>query len=129
MSLRQYIIIMIFATILCWVSLGFVVVNIDPFDANYLGFIFFFVSVFFSLVGTLSLLAFAFYSIFKKNEPLYRIVRNSFKDSVVWSGIFTVLLFLQGKDLLNIWNTLIFIGILVSLSIFMFFNKKIAVSR
>lgn len=127
MSLRQYITIMTIATILCWVSFGFVIVNIDPFDASYLSFSFFYSSLFFSLLGTLSLIIFGFYSVFsKKDEPLYKIVQNSFKDGVVLSIVLTTLLFLQGKDLLNIWNTLIFVGVLLSLSVFLFFNKKAA---
>lgn len=125
MSLRQYIIIMILATILCWVSFGFVIVNIDPYEAGYLSFLFFYASIFLSLVGTLSLIIFGFYSIFaRKNEPLYKIVQNSFKDGVILSAILTGLLYLQDKDLLNVWNTLIFAGVLLSLLIFLFFNKK-----
>lgn len=127
MSLRQYITIMLLATVLCWVSFGFVVMNIDPFDAGYLSFAFFYISAFFSLMGTLSLIIFGFYSIFSgNNEPLYRIVQNSFKDGVILSLVMITLLYLQGNDLLNVWNTLIFTGVLLSLSIFLFFNKKVS---
>ena len=116
---------MIIATILCWISFGFVIVNIDPFDAGYLSFLFFYVSFFFSSVGTLSLIIFGFFSLFiKRNEPLYKLVQSSFKDGLILSIILTILLYLQGSRLLNMWNTLIFAGILLSLSIFLFFNNK-----
>ena len=125
MSLRQYIIIMIFATILCWISFGFVIVNIDPFDAEYLSFSFFYISAFFSLLGTLSLIIFGFHNMFlKKGEPLYKIVQESFRDGVILSAVLTSLLYLQGKGLLNMWNTLILVGVLLSMFIFLFFNKQ-----
>ena len=125
MSLRQYIVTMILATILCWVSFGFVVVNIYPYDAGSLSFLFFYLSTFLSLMGTLSLIIFGFHSMLsKKNEPLYKLVQDSFKDGVVLSTLLTSLLYLQGKNLLTIWNTMILVSVLLSLSIFLFFNKQ-----
>jgi len=127
MSLRQYITIMLIATVLCWTSWVFVIINIDPFEARALSFSFFYISLFFALVGTFSVIIFGVYSFFlHKNEPMFRSVQKSFRDSLIVSLFLTILLFLQGKNLLNIWNTIVLFAALISLSIFFIFNKKSA---
>lgn len=125
MSLRQYISIMLFSTILCWTSFGFVVINIDPFEAGFLSFSFFYVSVFFALVGTLSIIFFGFYSMFsRKDEPLFKSVQGSFRDGILVSIVLTIMLYMQGMQMLNMWNAVALIAALVSLLIFLFFSKK-----
>jgi len=46
MTLKQYFIVMILGTILCWVALSFVILNIDPFQDTGIGFTFFYISLF-----------------------------------------------------------------------------------
>jgi len=118
---------MMIATVLCWTSWIFVIINVDPFEAGALSFSFFYISIFFALVGTLSLIIFGIYSLFSKTgEPLFRYVQNSFRDGVVISTVLTALLYLLGKNLLNSWNMIVFIAAIVSLSVFLFFNKKVS---
>jgi hypothetical protein len=130
MSLRHYITIMLLATILCWISWIFVIMNIYPFGANTLSFGFFYGSLFFSLVGTLSIVFFGFYSLFGSvDEPMYRHVQNSFKDGVVVASVLTVMLFLHGKELLNQLNTIMLFAALISLLFFLIFSRKISKAR
>ncbi|OGH60134.1 MAG: hypothetical protein A2725_00600 [Candidatus Magasanikbacteria bacterium RIFCSPHIGHO2_01_FULL_33_34] len=125
MNLRQYLIIMVLGTVLCWISLFFVLVNIDPFEANFVSFAFFYVSVFLAMIGTFSIILFLFYRGIKKaTTPMYYQVQKSFRDSIVVAIFLTVLLYLQGSGLINTWNFLILILATISLSIFLIFNNK-----
>ena len=125
MTLRQYLAIMTFATLLCWTALGFVVLNVDPFTANNLSIVFFYISAFFSLLGTISLLTFGLYGLFSRSPlPMFRHVQRSFRDGLILSAILTFVLYLQGKSLLNFWNFGILIIALVCLAIFFIFDRK-----
>jgi len=103
MNLRQYIATMIFATMLCWVSWAFVILNIDPFTAPLSGFLFFYGSLFLSILGTLSIIFFFFYRFFgAKDLPLFRYVQISFRQALFLSIFAVIALFLQAQDYLNI---------------------------
>jgi len=108
MNLRQYIFTMIFATILCWVSWFFVILNVDPFQTASFGFIFFYISLFLALFGTVSLIIFLLYKLFASRElPLFKYVQISFRQSLFMSLFFMLFIFLQGIGFLNIWNVML----------------------
>lgn len=105
---------MIFATFLCWVSWVFVIMNIDPYQTTSLGFVFFYVSLFLALLGTISLLTFLSYKLFASRDlPLFRYVQISFKQSLFATAFLVVFLYLQGRGYLNIWNALILFTIFI----------------
>ena len=125
MTLRQYLFTMIFATILCWIAWGFVLVNIDPFQASTYSFAFFYITLFFALIGTISVVTFAITGFLSKNRlPMFRHVQKSFQISLFISTIIIILLFLLGNRLLNIWNFTIFLLVIALTSSFVFSNKK-----
>ena len=102
MNLRQYIATMLFATILCWVSWFFVILNVDPASSPLSGFLFFYGSLFLSILGTLSIIFFFFYRFFgAKDLPLFRYVQISFRQSLFLSLFMILALFLQGQNYLN----------------------------
>lgn len=108
MTLRQYIIIMLIATVLCWASWAFVIFNVDPFESSHIGFIFFYISFLLALIGTISLLSFVVYRIIgSKDTPLYRYVQLSFRQGLTTSIGLITFLFLQGTSLLRVWNGII----------------------
>jgi len=118
---------MIISTLLCWLALVFVIINIDPFQANTLGFVFFYISLFLALIGTISLVIFLFYHLFGLRElPLFRYVQISFKQSLFAAVFTTVLLYLRGKGYLNIWNTMVLIGVFI---LFISFSLSLKSSR
>ncbi len=109
MNLRQYLATMIFSTLLCWAAWVFVIVQIDPFETGPVGFVFFYVSLFFALIGTISLMIFGIYRLFGAREmPLFRHVRMSFRTAVVLSSLALVGLYLQSLSVLSLFNTLVF---------------------
>lgn len=114
MNLRQYIFTMLFATTLCWVAWFFVIVNIDPFETNMLGFSFFYISLFLSLLGTISLIIFLCYRLFASRDlPLFRYVQISFRQSLFISSFVIVCLFLQGSNYLNMWIAIVLVSMFV----------------
>lgn len=125
MSLRQYLFMMSFAAILCWVSWGFVLVNIDPFQGSKLGFFFFYLSFYSGLLGTFSLL---FFFVSKKlsNQivPLYVHVRRSFLCSVIVSFALVMVLYLNAKNVLTFWNFILLLSIFILLFAFAISYRK-----
>jgi len=124
MTLKQYLTVMILASIFCWVSWWFVISNVDPFQADAVGFAFFYVSLFFSLLGTLSIFVFIFRKIFIKDDlPMFRHVKRSFRDSLFISIFLTILLYLQEKSFLHWWNAGILAGSFLLYVIFISSSK------
>ena len=129
MNLRQYITIMLFATLLGWVAWAFVIFNVDPFQDSTLGFFFFYISLFFSLVGTCTLITFLAVSLFPHPMvPMYRLVQKSFRVGLLTSGTLTLLLFLQGKEILTKWNSILLLFIGVTITCF-FLSTKYFVNK
>ncbi|NCO05127.1 MAG: hypothetical protein GW939_03190 [Candidatus Magasanikbacteria bacterium] len=124
MNLKQYLTIMGLATILCWVAWIFVIININPFDGNTTGFIFFYITLFFSLIGTNSIIIFALYRLINKKLPLFRHVQKSFHEASGISSIIIFVLFLQGKGWLTIWNFGLFVMLTIVVVSFLFSMKR-----
>jgi hypothetical protein len=119
MTLRQYLSIMVFATVLGWVAFIFVMFNVDPFLDSGSGFLFFFMTLGFALTGTFSTIIYMLHTFFsKKIIATFRIVQKSFLYGASVAIASVLLLFLQGKGIMNLWNTLIFLGILLFLFLF-----------
>jgi hypothetical protein len=125
MNLRQFLAIMFFASVLCWAAWITVLFNIDPQSGSIIGFIFFYISFFLALFGTISLILFPFYYTFAKDKlPLYRYVQKSFRHSLVIAGILGTLLFLQGMHIFTLWNFSILVLASVSVFAFVFSMRK-----
>lgn len=124
MTLKQYLITMLIGTILCWTAWIFVIFNVDPLQSNLMGFIFFYLSLFLSLLGTISMLAFLLHRFFSRELlPIYKYVQKSFRHAVIISSILVLLLFLQGIQVLTIWNLGAFI-LIILLIISFFLSTK-----
>lgn len=105
MTLRLYLITMVIATLLCWLSFGLVLVNVDPTSASVLTFGFFYASFFLSLTGTISLLLFSWYKHWWNDEaPLFAYVSKSFREGNVVAAFLTITLFLWGARWLTWWT-------------------------
>lgn len=114
MTLKQYLIIMLFGTILCWVAWVVVLLNVDPFQSDGVGFSFFYISTFFALVGTFSMVTFLcrwFFS--KSDEPIFRFVKRSFRDGFLISFFVTTVLYLQAQNYLRLWNLAVLAGAII----------------
>ena len=119
MTLKQYLIIMFLATLMCFGASGIVLFNIDPQKDNAIGFLFFYTTLFFGLVGTISLMNFGlYYMVTKSNYPLFRLVERSFRNGVIGATLVLSMLFLQALNILNLWTGLILFILVLSISFF-----------
>ena len=134
MTLRQYLTIMIVSSVLCWVAWAIVIINIDPFQSGLFGFFFFYITTFFSLLGSLSIIAFLIYRFFSRDAlAMFHYVKKSFHYACLISLLAIILLFLQGNRLLNWWNFGAFALLVVLVASFLFSTKnshaKIIISK
>jgi hypothetical protein len=113
------------ATSLCWASWGFVITNISPTEAGFLGFSLFFISLFFSLLGTNSIFLFLLYRVlWGKTLRIDGYVKRSLRDSGILSVTLVGLLFLQGQRLLSPWLLALFFLLMLFALAFIFSLEK-----
>ncbi len=125
MTLRQYLILMTVGTIFCWVIWFFVLYLIDPTESGILGFAFFYLSLFLSLAGTLSILGLLFRMRFGKEEMVFKTVMISFRQATLLGLLVIAALFLKSHDILAWWNIFLLIVALTILEFFFIsYNKK-----
>lgn len=119
MTFRQYLLTMLFGTALCWVSFGLVLFNVDPFHSNLAGFLFFYLSFFFALLGT-STVVWSLLASWRSDEgiPLFRLVGVRFWYSAMLSASLVLLLFLQSLRVLRPWNVALFLFCLFLLAVY-----------
>ncbi|OGF33756.1 hypothetical protein A2316_03330 [Candidatus Falkowbacteria bacterium RIFOXYB2_FULL_38_15] len=118
MTLKQYLFLMSFGAILCWVLWFLVLFFVDPGEAGIFDFIFFYLSLFLASVGSLSVLGLALRMKFSKDEVVFRAVTISFRQAAMLSFLVIGSLLLQSKNLLNWWNI---IFLVLAVVIFEFF--------
>ena len=105
MTIRPYLVTMALSAILCWLSWGLTLINIDPEAGTKLGLAFFYASFFLAFGGTVSLILFYVYQHrFKVEAPLFTYVSKSFREAFVVSGFATLALYLLGKEWLSLWT-------------------------
>lgn len=127
MTLRSYLIVMAIATGLSWLAWGLVLVNVSPFETSTAGFLFFYSSLFFALLGTFSLARFAWYHVFSRDSfPLFRYVEWSFRDAICIAATSVALLYLRGQGLLRLWNFLAFFLCIIVFLLFRRATKELA---
>jgi len=112
---------MLMGTILCWGAWGIVITNIDPFETSSVGHAFFYLSLTFALIGTLTIVSYA--AVYFQNRgsalPLYRLVQKSFVYGLTSTFLLVALLYLQQEQYLHYWN----FGILIVIVIFLLFLR------
>lgn len=117
MTLRGYSMIMILATIISWGLWVMIVSLVDPEVTNWIGFTLFYFSLFLSLLGTSALLGF-FVRIIMKQDLVFRLVKDAFRQSFLFSFLILASLLLLSKGLFS-WLNVSFL--IIALSILEFF--------
>lgn len=123
MSLKQLGLIVSGATVIFWLCLAFVLLEVDPFTSGKLGIIVFYLSLFFALLGSFFVPITLVRRIINKEELEYNIVKASIRQSIFFSFTIVVVLFLQSKHFLTWWN-LLFLVLLVTLAEYLFLSVK-----
>jgi len=123
MSIKQYLILMTSCTLLCWAGWLLVLFFINPDTTSLMGFLMFYLSLFFALTGTLALLSYLFRLIFTRINTKVEKVQISFRQAIFWSIVIVISLLLQSSRLLNWLNTLFLVS-LVTFIEFLFISLK-----
>lgn len=118
MSIRNYLIGMALSTILCFGAWFLVLINIDPFAANFAGLVLFYLSLFFALIGTFTLIGFYSRVWFSKNEVIFSHVGPAFRQGTLLSLILVGCLALQSFRILDLWSGGLFVASVVLLEFF-----------
>jgi len=124
MTLSKYLILMTIATLLCCASFFIILNSVNPFQTNILGFIFFYLSLFFSSIGVLSLLGFLIRHLFNKNQFITSRVVVSFRQSIWFAILIVVGLYLQSQKLAAWWNLLILLVLLLVLEFYFVYREE-----
>ncbi len=117
MQLKTYNLSMLGATLLAWFAFILVINSFDPQQANAVVFIFVYLSLFLSILGTLALLGFLLRKLWpmslfgreRKKEPSSKLALKSFRQALIFSVVIILALILQAAELLNWWNILLLI--------------------
>ena len=124
MSFRSYILLILFSTILCISALTIIIFSINPYEASVLTFVFFYLSLFLSLMGVITIINSVIKKIFIKNKILFRQISASFRQAVLLSLLITICMALQSQRILAWWNMLLLIAVLSTMELFAI-SKKI----
>ncbi len=118
MTLKSYIFVMLFSTILAWTGLFLVLGKIDPRETVWTGFLLFYITLFVSLSGFFSLVGLLIRILVLKRELMFRMVARSFRQSLLYSFLVVASFFLKSQELLTWWNLLLLILILTLIEYF-----------
>lgn len=101
---------MILATTIAWLGFFIIINTFDPFDGNIIAISLFYVALFLSILGTLSLFGFWFRKLWNRKRGALRVmVTESFRQAIIFSGVIVVALLLQAGRILTWWNMIILV--------------------
>lgn len=124
MSLKKYLIFTTTATLVSWIAWLIVLFYINPAEAGFIGFLLFYVSLFFALIGTFSLVGFFGRVWFTKEQIIFRHLGVSTRQSFFFAVLVVGILLLQGAGLYR-WWTVISLVLLLTLLEFFFISRKV----
>ena len=110
MTLRSYLIGMLICSLLCLGSWILILIYVDPTTAGLLEFALFYLSLFFGLAGTFTLIGFYFRRLFAKNEIVFAHIGVSFRQGIFLAIILAGSLLLQNLGIFIWWTALLFIA-------------------
>ncbi len=111
-------------TVICWIGWITVLFYIDPDSAGFIGLFLFYISLFFAVIGSFSLLGFFFRVWFSKEEVVFHHVGIAFRQALLFSLLLVGSLILQGMRILTWWNAALFVICLAVLELFFLTRKK-----
>ena len=109
MTLRSYLALMIFATVICAFSLAMVLVTVDPFSTNGLGFVLFYSALFLTVTGVFAILGFVVRFVFLRQRLAVQTVIVSFRQAFLAAFLIVACLLLAAQDLFSWLNVLLLI--------------------
>ncbi len=124
MSLRLYLLLMSLATIVAWFGWGVVVTNQVPDPAMAMPFLLFYASLFVALTGTFAIIGFLVRFHTRQDDLPFRQVVLAFRQAISYAVLLVIVLVLQSKRLLTIWNTFFLLGAFILLELFFLTRRR-----
>ncbi|MCF7907032.1 hypothetical protein K9K85_01995 [Patescibacteria group bacterium] len=123
MTLKKYLNLMTFLTLICWASWFLVLSLINPAQSDLIGFVLFYFSLFLSILGTSSVIGFLV-RIWLKKKPVFKQVEIAFRQGLWLSFLIISVFLLKGMDLLRWWNLTFLFLFLIFLELFFLFSNR-----
>jgi hypothetical protein len=125
MTLKQYLLLMTVGSLICWGAWLFVINGIDPDQSGVAGFLFFYISLFLSLLGTLSVIGFIIRKgLFKSDHIVFHHVKNTFRQGLIFSLAIIIAMILLQFNLLAWWIGILLVAMLFVVESVIFTKRK-----
>lgn len=116
MGYRSFVALMLIASIASCALLAYVVFNVNPDEGGLMGFTAFYIALYATLVGVLSLLGIIFRIHIRERKPTaFREVRIAFRHGLLLAGVAVISLALSSFGWLAWWNFLLLLAVIGSL--------------
>lgn len=109
MSVRNFLIFLGLSTLLCWFAWLTVLWFIDPNNSGFVGIFCFYISLFFALIGTLTLFGFFARFFLNRKEAPFRHIGVALRQGVLFATIVVGSLVLKGNDVFVWWSVILFV--------------------
>ena len=119
---RNYILAVLTASLMCWISFVLVLYQMSPFSQPFLALGLFYASLFVALSGTFSMVFYGLRRWANKNEIHNRHLNASIRQGILVSVMLVVGLGFQRLKILTWWDGLLLLGIVLMIE-FWFMNK------
>ena len=124
MTFTQYLTVMLIGTCGAWAAWLITLFTIDPTQTSIIGFLFFYLTLFIAIVGTLAIIGSALRVLFKKPDVISRQVYVAFRHSILFSLLIIGALILVSFDVLRWWSIVLLIFVLTFVEIFFLTAKR-----
>lgn len=119
MSVRGYTLGFLVSSTLCWVAWILTVVNTNPEQSGQGALVSFYISLFFALLGSATLVGYAVRRYVTGNEVKYLAMRVAFRQAFLFAAFAVVLLLLQAARLASWWDILLLVLISFLLELYL----------
>jgi hypothetical protein len=109
MSLRSYLLGLSVSSSLCWIAWVLTIVNTNPGQGGQPALLSFYISFFFALLGTLTLVGYFVRRYRSRNEQKYAHIRTAFRQGALAGVVVVAALLLQATRLASWWDILLLV--------------------
>ena len=118
MNLRTYLFGLTLSSIFCWAAFLIIIFTVNPYQADSLNLSFFFISLFFALLGTFALLGFYFRVKWGNLDAIYAYLGISLRQAIWFSLCIVGLLILQAFRVLTWWDGALLVSAILLFELF-----------
>lgn len=121
---RGYLWLLSSASLIGWATFFLVIINVNPFEAGWEEFLFFYVSLAIALVGTFFLLGWGLRKRLGHRFRLHNSASVMWRQTLLITSLIILLLLLQSVRLLSWWNILLLVSAVGILEYFFIIYSK-----